>query len=211
VLVAAMLFIALSARQLVNQRLGRANEMTVPMSDRLRRAFGVEAAIGIAVLAMSAWLLALDPPNVDNTPAIDYAITRTIEIPDRDFDVTVKLTSARASIQGLEVEVFAPDSGLSGLEIVFTAPPNESNVGTITQPVPLSGPGVAVRPESDGLPLTISGDWTLHATAITSLGTVESEPQLFTLLNPDGSAPTTVITVPPSVTVTIAPTTTIAG
>jgi hypothetical protein len=70
---------------------------------------------------------------------------------------------------------------------------------------------VAVRPQSDGLPLTIPGDWTLHAKAITSLGTVESEPQLFTLLNPNGSAPTTVITVPPSVTVTIAPTTTVAG
>jgi putative copper export protein/methionine-rich copper-binding protein CopC len=211
VIVAAMLFIALSARQLVNHRLARANEMTVPMSDRLRRAFGTEAALGIVVLAMSAWLLALDPPNIDNTPKIDYAISRTIEVPDRDFEVTVKLTSARAGIQGLEVEVFAPESGLSGLEIVFTAPPNDSNVGTIIQPVPLTGEGVAVRPEADGLPLTIPGDWTLHATAITSLGTVDSDPQLFTLLNPDGSAPTTAITVPPSVTVTIAPTTTTAG
>jgi putative copper export protein/methionine-rich copper-binding protein CopC len=207
VLVAAMLFIALSARQFVNQRLARADEMTAPMSDRLRRAFGIEAAIGIAVLALSAWLLALDPPNVDNTPQIDYAITRTIQVPDRDFDVTVKLTNSRASIQGLEVEVFAPENGLANLEIVFTAPPNSSNVGTITQPVPLTGLGVAVRPESDGLPLTIPGDWTLHATAITSLGTVDSEPQVFTLLNPDGSAPTTAITVPPPVTVTIAPTT----
>jgi hypothetical protein len=96
---------------------------------------------------------------------------------------------------------------LSGLEIVFTAPPNDTDVGTITQPVPLTGPGVAVRLQSDGLPLTIPGDWTLQANAITSLGVVESEPQVFTLLNPDGSAPTTAITVPPSVTVTIAPTT----
>lgn len=208
VIVAAMLFIALSARQLVNHRLARANEMTVPMSDRLRRAFGTEAALGIVVLAMSAWLLALDPPNIDNTPTIDYAISRTIEVPDRDFEVTVKLTNSRASIEGLEVEVFAPESGLSALEIVFTAPPNDSNIGTIIQPVPLTGEGVAVRPEADGLPLTIPGDWTLHATAITPLGTVDSDPQLFTLLNPDGSAPTTAITVPPSVTVTIAPTTT---
>jgi copper transport protein len=208
VLVAIMLFIALSARQFVNHRLARAHEMTVAMSDRLRRAFGVEAAIGVVVLAMSSWLLVLDPPNIDTTPSIDYAISRTIEVPEREFDVTVKLTSSRASVQGLEVEVVAPPNGLSGLEIVFTAPPNDSNVGTITQPVPLTGPGVAVRPQSDGLPMTIPGDWTLHATAITPLGTVDSEPQVFTLLNEDGSAPTTQITVPPSVTVTIAPTTT---
>lgn len=207
VLVAAMLFIALSARQFITHRLNRADEMTVPMSDRLRRAFGIEAALGVVVLALSGWLLALDPPNVDNTPSIDYAISRTIEVPDRDFEVTVKLTQARAAVSGLEVEVFAPENGLSGLEIVFTAPPNDTDVGTITQPVPLTGPGVAVRLESDGLPLTIPGDWTLQANAITSLGVVESEPQVFTLLNPDGSAPTTAITVPPSVTVTIAPTT----
>jgi putative copper export protein/methionine-rich copper-binding protein CopC len=208
VLVAVMLFIALSARQFVNHRLARANEMTVAMSDRLRRAFGVEAAIGVVVLAMSSWLLVLDPPNVDTTPSIDYAITRTIEVPDREFEVTVKLTSSRASVEGLEVEVLAPPNGLSNLEIVFTAPPNDSNVGTVVQPIPLTEPGVAVRPQSDGLPLTIPGDWTLHATAITPLGTVDSEPQVFTLLNEDGSAPTTQITVPPSVTVTIAPTTT---
>jgi copper transport protein len=207
VLVAAMLFIALSARQFITHRLNRANEMTVPMSDRLRRAFGIEAALGVVVLALSGWLLALDPPNVDNTPSIDYAISRTIEVPDRGFEVTVKLTQARAAVSGLEVEVFAPENGLSGLEIVFTAPPNDTDVGTITQPVPLTGPGVAVRLQSDGLPLTIPGDWTLQANAITSLGVVESEPQVFTLLNPDGSAPTTAITVPPSVTVTIAPTT----
>jgi hypothetical protein len=111
-------------------------------------------------------------------------------------------------VEGLEVEVLAPPNGLSNLEIVFTAPPNDSNVGTVVQPIPLTEPGVAVRPQSDGLPLTIPGDWTLHATAITPLGTVDSEPQVFTLLNEDGSAPTTQITVPPSVTVTIAPTTT---
>ncbi|MDX2378222.1 MAG: CopD family protein [Acidimicrobiia bacterium] len=210
VIVAAMLFIALSARQFVNHRLGRADEMTVPMSDRLRRAFGIEAAVGIVVLALSAWLIALDPPNVDNTPQIDYAITRTIVVPDRDFEVRVELTNAEASIQGLEVDVIAPENGLSNLEIVFTAPPNDSNIGTITQPVPLTEPGVAVRLESDGLPLTIPGDWTVHATAITPLGTVDSEPQLFTLLNADGSAPTTAITVPPPVTVTIAPTTALA-
>lgn len=212
VLVAAMLFVALSARQFVNQRLARAHEMTAPMSDRLRRAFGVEAGIGIVVLALSGWLLALDPPNVDTTPTIDYEISRTISVEDRDFEATVKLTDARATDDmGLEVEVTAPESGLSGLEIVFTAPPNDQDVGTITQPIPLSGPGVAVRLAADGLPMGIPGDWTMQANGVTSLGTVESEPQVFTLLNADGSAPTTAITVPPSVTVTIAVTTTQPG
>jgi hypothetical protein len=76
VAVAVMLFIAIKARQFVNERLARADEMTVPMADRLRRAFGIEAAIGILAVASSAWMLALTPPNVDAGNDISYAIER---------------------------------------------------------------------------------------------------------------------------------------
>ncbi|MDG2234474.1 MAG: CopD family protein, partial [Ilumatobacter sp.] len=78
VLVAAMVFVGLSARQFAQQRLARTHEMTVPMADRLRRAFGVEAAIGLVVLLASSWLLALTPVNVNNEPSIEYAIERRV-------------------------------------------------------------------------------------------------------------------------------------
>ena len=52
-----------------------------------------------------------------------------------DLDVTVKLTSDTVGLAGMWVEVDAPESDLSGLEVVLTAPPNET-IGTITQPVP---------------------------------------------------------------------------
>lgn len=207
VVVAVMVFVAMSARQFVNQRLARANEMTIPMADRLRRAFGVEAVAGAVVLAMSAWLLSLSPPNVDTGPVIDYAVERRIEAPEADIDVTVQLTRDTVGTAGLRVEVDAPEENLSGLEIVFTAPPNDT-IGTITQPVPLTEPGVAVRLEENGIPLTIAGDWTLAVNAQTDLGVFNSDPQSFTILNADGSVPTTELTIPPVVTVTIAPTTT---
>ncbi len=204
VLVAVMVFIAISARQFVNQRMSRANEMSVPLADRLRRAFGAEAAVGIVILATSAWLLALDPPNVDNTPKINYAIARTIEVPEGDLDVTIKLTRETVGRAGLEVTVRAPASGLSSMEVIFTAPPND-RIDTITQPVPLTGAGVAVRLESPtgGLPIDVAGDWTVQVLAITPTGVINSEPVQFAILNADGSAPTTVITIPPVNTVTI--------
>lgn len=213
VAVAVMIFVAISARQLVQHRLARAHEMSVPMSDRLRRAFGTEAAIGVVVLAASAWLLALTPPNVDTTPEIDYAVELSFEVEEADFEVEVRLTSDRATTQGLEVEVLRPESGLSTLEVVFTAPPNDE-VGSITQPVPLTGTGVAVRPQGDGLPLVYPGDWAVQVNAQTASGTLNSEPQQLTLLNPDGSAPTTALTIPETVVVTIDPnatTTTLDG
>jgi uncharacterized membrane protein len=206
VAVAAMIFIAVSARQFVNQRLARADEMTVPMADRLRRAFGVEAAVGVIVLAMSAWLLSLTPANVSAGAEIAYAITMEVDAPEAELAVTVKLTDDRVGLVGLSVEVDEPDEGLSGLEVIFTAPPNDT-IGTITQPVPLTGAGVAVLPEGDqGLPLTVAGEWTMVVNAVTPTGVFTSPPQGFTILNADGTEAVSELTVPPAVNVTIPPT-----
>ncbi len=205
VAVAAMIFVAVSARQFVNQRLARANEMTVPMADRLRRAFGFEAAVGVLVLALSAWLLSLSPSNVAAGADIDYAISLAIDAPEADLDVTVRLTRDRVGLSGLAVEVDAPEEGLSGLEVVLTAPANDT-IGTITQPVPLTGAGAAVLLEGDqGLPLTVPGDWTLVVNAVTPTGVFTSPPQGFTILNADGTEDVAELTVPPVVTVTIPP------
>ncbi len=205
VVVAVMIFVAVSARQFVNERLARANEMTVPMADRLRRAFGVEAAAGVIVLAMSAWLLSLTPANVSAGPNIAYAITMEVDAPEAELVVTVQLTNDRVGLSGLSVDVDEPDEGLSGLEVVFTAPANDT-IGTITQPVPLTGAGVAVLPEGEqGLPLTVAGDWTMVVNAVTPTGVFTSSPQGFTILNADGTEAVSELTVPPAVNVTIPP------
>ena len=216
VLVAAMVFIGLSARQVANSRLSRANEMTAPMADRLRRAFGTEAAIGIVVLMVSAWLLSLDPANVGSGPSIDYAIVQQFEIDGDDdgnleLDVTVKLTRDTVGRSGLEVAVDAPAEGLDALEVVFTAPDNPL-IGTITQPIPLSAPGRAVLLEApDALPLTVAGDWLIQVNARTTTGIIQSDQVAITIFNADGTVATTPLTIPPVVTVTIAPTTTTAA
>lgn len=206
--VAVMVFVAISANQFVSQRLSRANEMTVPMASRLRRAFGVQAGAGFVVLAMSAGLLSLTPPNVTPAPAISYAIEQQVEVSEVDFDVTVRITRDTVGTAGLSVEVDAPESGLSGLEIVLTAPPNDT-IGTITQPIPLTQPGVAVLLEANGVPLTVAGDWSLVVNAVVNSGVINTEPQEFLIRNADGSTPTTQLTTPPNIITTIPPATTI--
>ena len=93
-------------------------------------------------------MFALPPPNIDTGTTIDYVIEQRFEVPEGDLDVTIKLTQDTPGLVGMEVDVDAPDSGLSGLVVVFTAPPNP-DIGTISQPVPLTGQGVAVRPGSE--------------------------------------------------------------
>jgi copper transport protein len=206
VVVAVMIFVAFSARQFVSQRLNRAQQMSVPLADRLRRAFGAEAGIGVVVLAMSAWLLAFVPPNIDDAPTIDYAVTQTHTDESGVLDVQIRLTDDRIGLVGLEVEVREPQEDLSGLVIVFTAPPNDQNVGSIRQPVPLTGAGFAVRDEAIGLPISVAGDWIIQVEANTASGAVSSTPQVYSVFNLDGTAPTTAVTLPPTSLVEVVPT-----
>jgi copper transport protein len=207
VVVAIMIFVAFSARQFVSQRLNRAQQMSIPLADRLRRAFGAEAAIGIVVLALSAWLLAFVPPNIDATPKVDYAVTQTHTDEADILDVRIRLTDDQIGLVGLEVEVRKPEENLAGLVVVFTAPPNDQNVGSIRQPVPLTEPGFAVRDEAIGLPISVAGDWTIQVTANTASGAVTSTAQIYTVFNLDGSSPTTAVTLPPTSLVEVVPTT----
>jgi copper transport protein len=211
VLVAAMVFIGLSARQFAQQRLARAHEMTVPMADRLRRAFGTEAAIGLVILLASSWLLALTPVNVNAEDSIDYAIERRVQIVDgaiTALDVTVKLTSDRVGLNGLEVRIDEPREGITGFEVVLT-PPLDGVSGEIVQSVPLTGAGRAVRTAANGLPMQTAGDWLLQINANTAAGLVRSDPIVISILTVDGTAPTTSITVPEPILVPIETTTTL--
>src|SRR5690606_26999463 len=63
--VGAMVFVGLATREFIRTRMSRADVMTPPLAARLRRALGVEAAVGVVVLALTAWMLSLRPPNVD--------------------------------------------------------------------------------------------------------------------------------------------------
>jgi putative copper export protein/methionine-rich copper-binding protein CopC len=210
VLVAAMVFIGLSARQFAQKRLNRAHELTVPMADRLRRAFGTEAAIGLVTLLASSWLLSLTPANVSAEPSIEYAISQTVLVPEADLDVTVKLTRNGVGNSGLEVTVNSPAEGLTGLEVMLT-PPYNTVTGAIVQPVPLTGAGVATRSESVGLPIVVPGDWLLQVNAQTAAGVVQSDPVLISILDETGAAPTTSITIPEPILVPIETSTTLAG
>lgn len=202
IVVAFMVFVGLSARQFVTAKLARADELTIPTADRLRRAFGAEATAGLVVLALSAWLVSLAPPNISTADTVDFAIELRVESPEADLDVTIGFTNDTVGLSGMWVEVDAPESDLSGLEVVLTAPANDT-VGTITQPVPLTGPGIGVVPPETGIPFSVAGDWTLTVNAVTANGVFNSDPQLFTIRNADGSVPSTSLTIPPRVTVAV--------
>ncbi len=195
VIIAVMIFVAFSARQFVAQRLNRAQQMSVALADRLRRAFGAEAAIGVATLALSAWLLAFVPPNVDATPSVNYEVTQTHVDAGGVIEVVVRFTDNRVGNVGMEVEVREPAEGLFGLDVVLSAPDNPT-LGGFRQTIQITEPGFAVRDQVVGFPISVAGDWTVTVEANTNSGAITSQPQVFPVLTADGATVTTELEAP---------------
>ena len=107
VAVAAMLFVGLTARQIARAKLTRASELSIKTADRLRRAFGTEAAIGVIVIALSGWLLALNPGKVEEDDG-DFAVSSNVEVPALDFEISVALDPGQIGLNGIRVVVTPP-------------------------------------------------------------------------------------------------------
>jgi copper transport protein len=191
-LVAAMVFVTLSAGQIVQTRLARANELTVPMSYRLRRAFGTEAILGVAVIALSGWLLSLDPGKLTEDDDVDFAIEEDVRDPEVGIDLTVLLDPGRVGLNRLRVEVREPETGLSGLQLRFT-PPVGTDAGVVIQRIPLTGAGIADSGPDGGVPLDVAGAGTLQVSATAPNGSLSGAGSSFEVLAADGSRPTSVI------------------
>jgi copper transport protein len=176
--VAAMVFVAVTARQMVSARLARAQEMTVPLADRFRRAFSAEAAIGVVVLMLSGWLLALTPPRIVETDNATYRVTVPFVDDTTGIDIDVKITPARVGRNGIRVEVMAPEQ-ISNLVLLFV-PPAGSTARPVEQSIPnLTGIGAALLRASDGIPLDDSGTWTIQLSVVTPTGTVSGATSSF--------------------------------
>ena len=211
--VAAMVFVAFTTRQMVSARLARAQEMTVPLADRFRRAFSAEAAIGVVVLMLSGWLLSLTPPRIVETDDADYPVTVPFVDTATGIDIDVKVTPARVGRNGIRVEVRAPDE-ISNLVLLFV-PPTGSAARPIEQSIPdLTGVGAALLRASDGIPLDDSGNWTLQLSVVTASGELTGATSSFDVApadeEPDTPVTPSIITVvvDPDATTTSTPTAT---
>jgi copper transport protein len=188
VAVAAMVFVAMTARQIANTRLNRASELNARTADRMRRAFGTEAAIGVLVIGLSGWLLALNPGKLPDTDG-DFDIHEPFIDEALDFDVEVLLSPGQVGVNEFEVVVNAPATGLSELMLTFFPPTGSSGVPIITQGIPLTGVGVARSAEDGGIPLDAAGTWRIQVSAVTPQGTVTGINANVAIADEEGNVP----------------------
>jgi copper transport protein len=188
VAVAAMVFVAMTARQIANAKLARANELNVRTADRMRRAFATEAGIGLIVIALSGWLLGLTPGKLPDTDG-DFDIEERFQDQALDFDAEVLLSPGRIGLNELEVIVHAPETGLTDLVVTFFPPAGATGTPIITQGIGLTGAGVARSGDGGGIPLDVAGPWRIQVSATTPQGTVTGINANVAIADEDGNVP----------------------
>lgn len=206
-LVVAMIWISLAIRDWVNRALSRASVLNERAVARLKRPVGVELSIGVAVLALSSWLMAMRPPYIlppDTGPKIDYAIVNDM-VGDDEFRVRLSITPGNTGTNQVLVELFGP-ARVQNFTIAFT-PANPDFPG-YTLYVPLTRPGAALAGADAGLSFNAPGEWTAKVNAVSTIGDLPELTATFVIA--DG---VTVTTVPrpgasTATTTTVAPTTT---
>lgn len=186
VVVAAMIFVGMTARQVAKAKLARAGELSVKTADRLRRAFATEAAIGLLVVALTGWLLTLTPGKLPDDG--NFPVDETVIVDDLDFEVNVQLDPGRVGLNDIRVEVSRPETGLSGLTLTFF-PPEGSGASPISQAIALPGAGVAASSDGGGIPFDIAGTWRLEITATTPAGQVPATSTGLAIRDENGDLP----------------------
>jgi hypothetical protein len=135
----------------------------------------------VIVLAMSGWLLGLTPPQT--VPQVTYSVERQFVDRSSELDVRVLIRPSQVGLNGIRVEVTAPATGISDLRLVFL-PPEGTEARIIEQAIPLSGAGVALLDQGDGLPFDVAGQWTLQLSGITRAGTLAEATTTFLVTEP---------------------------
>lgn len=161
-LVSVMVFVALAVRQYVQDHLARARVLKPSMRARLRRAVTIEAGIGVVVLLVTSWLLALTPPGLGRAEELVLDLGVPIRFSNEALGADVLVAfSEKAGVNDVRIEVIEPVEGLTGLQVDFLPPAASSTFGMTVDASALTGAGAAVLEKSDGFTLSSSGVWTV--------------------------------------------------
>ena len=160
--VSGMVFVGVATRQFVSHRMTRVETMSAPLAMRLRRALGIEATIGVVVIMITAWLLALTPPGLGGgSSSLDLGPQYRFQNTSIGFDMSVAF-SETIGPNDVRIEVLhVPVTGIDGLAIDFIPPATSSVNGLTIHDIGLKGAGVAVLEKNDGFSLLAAGTWTI--------------------------------------------------
>lgn len=211
--VGAMVFVGMTARQIATAKLTRAGELSIKSADRLRRAFGTEAAIGLLVVALSGWLLALNPGKVDDDSG-NFATSDELTLEAPLFEMSVSVSPGRVGMNDLRVIVREPETGLSNFVLQFSPPEGSTGGVAFSQPIALTSAGIAESGDGGGIPFNVPGVWQVQVGGTTAEGEIPPSVMFLEIADENGDVPIGDANLPSpidSAATTIAPTTSAAA
>ncbi len=193
--VALMVLVAVAARQFITHRLSRVDVMTAPLAMRLRRALGIEAMLGVAVIGITGVLLTMAPPGLSPAPLpeLDLGVVHVFRNEQLGVEASVAF-SEKVGLNAVRIELITvPPTGITGLQVDFV-PPEGAAVSGMTITVPITAPGAAELRKSSNFHLDVAGAWTVRVRTgdqIVASETVQvNEPTtIVTVLENSGSTP----------------------
>ena len=181
--VIGMVFVGVATRQFVHARLSRAESMSAPLAGKLRRAVGMEAIIGVVVLAITSWMLSTQPGNLlaDARSSKDFAVQQTFRDADGKLEAKVSINPGKVGRNEVLIEVSKPSSGISSLTVQFD-PPANSTANPVLMTITDFPPGVTgwYLPPDVGIPLGAAGAWQVTLNLVSKDGTF-SEGAIYTV------------------------------
>ena len=178
--VIGMVFVGVATRQFVHARLARAETMSAPLAGRLRRAVGMEAVIGVLVLAVTSWMLSAQPGNLvaSGKASSDFQFQQVLVDTAGKFAAEIDVDPAIVGTNEVLISVSKPASGITNLTVQFDPPVNTFGHGVLMTITDFTA-GVTgwYLPPDVGIPLDVPGSWTVTITVVSADGTfVESSP-----------------------------------
>lgn len=170
--VVGMVFVGVATRQFVHARLTRAEALSAPIAGKLRRAIGMEALIGVVVLAITSWMLSTQPANLSAAGSTaDFRYVLPLKDPNGKLDATIYVTPGKVGQNAVLVVIDKPVTGISNFTVRFDPPPNAAVspvvITVIEFPVGVTG---WYLPITEGIPLPAAGQWTVTLTVTSADG-----------------------------------------
>jgi putative copper export protein len=199
-----MTYAMFTSRFFIGTRLARASTLEMRPAAHLRRAVGSQAAAGVVVLGLTAWMMSTTPIYFNTKPTSGGPVYASVQDLRNDrFHVRFSVSPATVGPNQVLIELFEPQR-IQEFTIRMT-PKADGYDGYLIR-VPLTRRGAALLGANGEFPLKAPGDWTIEINGTSTTG--DLAPLAATLTIGDPATTTTVVsssTLPGATTSSSAP------
>ena len=198
-----MTYAMFTSRYFIGSRLARASTLEMRPAAHLRRAVGSQAAAGLVVLGLTAWMMSTTPIYFDTKPASGGPVYASVQDLRNDrFHVRFSVSPATVGPNQVLIELFEPQR-IQEFTIRMT-PKADGYDGYLIR-VPLTRRGAALLGANGEFPLKAPGDWTIEINGTSTTGDLAPLAATLTIGDPATTTVASSSTLPGTTTSSSAP------